>query len=121
MTDDDRDLRRLLGELRETDAQDIPAFDSVLTRRRGRAHVRSRRGPVVAAAIAIAAALVLVVAPRLSREPARTEASVQVASWKSPTAFLLEPRRSLSLVDGQSIIGSVIPDISIHISQDKSP
>ena len=119
MTDDDRDLRRLLGELREKDTRDVPAFESILTRRRARADVGPRRMYVVAAAIAIAAAVVLVVAPRRPRDRATTEGSVQLASWQSPTAFLLEPPRSLPRVDGQSIIGSVIPDIPIHISQEE--
>ena len=121
MTDDDRDLRRLLGELRERDAQDVPAFESILTRPRAVVKERPRRGPYVAAAIAIAAALLLIVAPRLSREPERRIAGIELGSWQSPTAFLLEPPRSLPRTDGQSITGSVIPDISIHISQDKSP
>ena len=121
MMDDDRDLRRLLGELRDADARDIPAFESILARRRARADVRTRPVYFVAAAIAIAAAVVLVVAPRALRDQATTEASVQLASWQSPTAFLLEPPRSLPRVDDQSIMGSVIPDIPIHISQDKSP
>ena len=121
--DDDRDLHRLLGELREADERDAPDFEATIARARARPVRPARRGParrhVFATAIVLAAAAVLVVARRVSREPAPATVVIALAHWRSPTDFLLYPPGTLGA--SSSITGSVIPDVPLRLSPEKTP
>lgn len=100
----DADLRRLFAELRERDRRTVPGFEALVARARVRP-VRARaRAPLLIAAMAVLVLIAGVAAVLLLRHPAP---SVALASWRSPTAFLLH-------VPGEDILRTV-PSASASI------
>ena len=103
---DDEGLRRLFEELRAADGRAVPPFEAVLGAARSRAARRRARRPLRAAAAlaALAAAGALIVlrpwTPRF--EP------VPIASWRSPTAFLLNTPGDALLRSVPSLTASVV-------------
>ena len=100
----DQDLRRWFADLRERDRRAVPAFDALVARALARPVRRSLRVPRLAAAIAVlalAGAGVL-----LLRRPAPTFA---IATWQSPTAFLLHGPGEEILRAVPGISASVVP------------
>jgi len=82
----DEDLRRRFAALRESDLRSAPGFDALLAR----AASRPVNAPPLAPLAVAAAALLLLIAGAagvvMLRRPAP---KVALASWRSPTAFLL--------------------------------
>ena len=97
----DEDLKRLFAELRAHDRQRTPSFDAVLAARPTIKHAPLR----LAAAIAVLVAAGAVTAVVVHRSATRFQ-PVELASWQSPTAFLLE-------TPGAALLGS--PNVTASI------
>jgi hypothetical protein len=81
----DEDLRQLFADLRERDRRMVPGFDRVVARAHARP-VRRTRAPLLVAAAAVLVLLAGAAGTLLLRHSTPT---VALASWRSPTAFLL--------------------------------
>jgi hypothetical protein len=79
----DEDLQRRFAALREHDARSIPGFDALVRRAAARPLRRGRRAALVAAGITV-----LVVAGAVGTLLLRRPAFA-LATWRSPTEFLL--------------------------------
>jgi hypothetical protein len=95
--DPEREVANAMEQLRKADEASAPSFQATLTSARAG---RESRRPAIGAVLAVATLLVVVVGlavfeskhpPASGRPvPAPSSAKASVASWESPTAFLLE-------------------------------
>src|SRR6267154_1580952 len=94
---EERRLKQHFEDLRAADQRSAPPFPGVLAAAESKAGPASRVGWIIAAAAVLTACLVLPLALRSRTEPAsRLVESGAIATWSSPTAFLLEtPGRRL--------------------------
>lgn len=102
---DDDDLRRLFAELRERDRRTIPGFEALVARALARHTPRTVRAPLLAAAIAVLVLGAGFGGVLLLRRRAPT---VALASWQSPTAFLLRVPGDEILRTVPSVTASVV-------------
>lgn len=89
---EERSLRKHFEDLRAADQSSVPPFPATL--------VAERRRPMllwaIAAAAVLAVCLALPLAFRPRTEPLPSVENIAIATWSSPTAFLLEtPGRKL--------------------------
>ena len=118
MSDDDRDLRERFAALRGEESRRAAGFDRVV------AHARKRRAPPRAAAFATATfaiALVAVAWIVVSQRPPAPELPMP-ATWREPTAFLLQtPGRELlsTLPEVGRVVPPSLPESSLK--SERSP
>jgi hypothetical protein len=99
----DEDLKRQFAGLRAHDRQRTPSFDAMLAARPTIRHVPLR----LAAAIALLVAAGTVTAVLVNGRATRFQ-PVALASWQSPTAFLLQTPGTDLLSTVPSVTASVI-------------
>lgn len=99
----DDDLKRLFAELRSHDRHRTPSFDAALAARPTVRHVPLRLAAAFAVLVAVGTVTALLVHGRATRfQP------VALASWQSPTAFLLTTPGAELLDTVPSVTASVI-------------
>jgi hypothetical protein len=103
----DEDLKRRFAELRAHDRQGTPSFDAMLAARPTNRYVPLRLAAAIAVLVTVGAVTAVLVHGRATRfQP------VMLASWQSPTAFLLQ-------APGADLLGTV-PRVTasvIHIEK----
>jgi hypothetical protein len=113
MMNDDRELARLLAELRRSDEASAPGFRNVLARPRARP--RRLRLSLLRIATAVVLLGLIGAAIRLARRPSpeiRLEAAARaIAEWKAPTDSLLHTPRS-ALLDSIPQLATPVPNYS---------
>lgn len=106
----DADLKRLFGELKQHDRHRAPAFAAVVAAAEARAARARARRPLRIAAVA---ATILLLAGGAAawlrlRHGAGAPEAVAIASWRSPTAWLLAVPGAVALDSVPSVTASVI-------------
>ncbi len=99
----DEDLKRLFAELRSHDRHRTPSFDAALAARPTMRLVPFRLAAAIALLVTAGAVTAVLVHGRTTRfQP------VALASWESPTAFLLETPGADLLTTVPNVTNSVV-------------